>query len=144
MQHPLFGGGLGTFLLGREIAGLPLVVIHSVPIWFMAEMGVVGLAAYLVFLATLVAYAVDALPRRESLASGLLIVVGAFILMGLVHDIFFQRTFWFACGLLLVDPARAAQRRDETQSTAMEGACVPGRTRADAIAGADGVRGESR
>jgi hypothetical protein len=29
-----------------------------------------------------------------------------FVLMGLVHDIFFQRTFWFACGLLLVDAGR--------------------------------------
>src|SRR5215471_8934959 len=34
LQHPLLGGGLGAFLLARESAGLPMLVIHSVPIWF--------------------------------------------------------------------------------------------------------------
>ena len=46
LQHPVFGNGLGTFLLDRQMAGLPVVVIHSVPVWFMAEMGLVGLAGF--------------------------------------------------------------------------------------------------
>ncbi len=109
LRHPVFGGGLGTFLLERETAGLPLVVIHSVPIWFLAEMGVVGLAAYAVFIAGLAAAGIAAWRRNDAHAHGLLIAVAAFVLMGLVHDIFFQRTFWFACGLLLVDGSRRVE-----------------------------------
>jgi O-antigen ligase len=112
LRHPVFGGGLGTFLLERETAGLPLVVIHSVPVWFLAEMGLVGLAAYLAFVGSVATAGVAALARNNDLARGLLIVVTVFVLMGLVHDIFFQRTFWFACGLLLVDGAGVAPRRD--------------------------------
>ena len=118
LRHPVFGGGLGTFLLDRETAGLPLVVVHSVPIWFLAEMGLVGLAAYGFFVASLAVAGVAALRRHDGRARGLLIVVAVFVLMGLVHDIFFQRTFWFACGLLLVDPIRVAQRRAAVRSAA--------------------------
>jgi O-antigen ligase len=120
LRHPVFGGGLGTFLLDRETAGLPLVVVHSVPIWFLAEMGLVGLAAYGFFVASLAAAGVAALRRHDGHARGLLIVVAVFVLMGLVHDIFFQRTFWFACGLMLVDVARVAPRREEAHSGATE------------------------
>jgi hypothetical protein len=122
LRHPVLGGGLGTFLLERETAGLPLVVIHSVPIWFLAEMGLVGLAAYLVFVASLAAAGGAALMRNDRNARGLLIVVALFVLMGLVHDIFFQRTFWFACGLLLVDGAGVAPRREEGHPDATDDA----------------------
>ena len=107
LQHPVLGGGLGAFLHEREIAGLPLVVIHSVPIWFMAEMGLVGLAAYVGLIGSLVACGIAALWRRDRWAIGLLIIVATFVLMGLVHDVFFQRTFWFAAGLALTQvPAK--------------------------------------
>ncbi len=56
---------------------------------------------------------VTALRQHDGPARGLLIVVAVFVLMGLAHDIFFRRTFWFICGLLLVDPARLAQAREE-------------------------------
>jgi hypothetical protein len=117
LQHPVLGGGLGSFLVDRERAGLPALVIHSVPIWFMAEMGLAGLAAYVVFIASLLAAGLAALRRGVPQARGLLLVVAAFVVMSLVHDLFFQRTFWFAAALLLVDagacarasvPARAA------------------------------------
>jgi len=106
LRHPVLGGGLGTFLLERETAHLPLVVIHSVPIWFLAEMGIVGLAAYAAFIVSLAAAGVAGWWRDSVHAHGLLIAIAVFVLMGLVHDIFFQRTFWFACGLLLVDVSR--------------------------------------
>jgi hypothetical protein len=107
-QHPLLGGGLGAFLLARENAGLPALVIHSVPIWFMAEMGLVGLAAYLFFVASLVAVGLSALRRDAPYARGLLVAVAAFVVMSLVHDLFFQRTFWFLAGLVV--EARAEQK----------------------------------
>jgi hypothetical protein len=116
LQHPVVGNGLGAFLLDRANAGLPAVVIHSVPVWFMAEMGLVGLAGYVLFVASLLSYGVLALWRHHGQARGLLILVVVFILMGLVHDVFFQRTFWFAIGLLLVDGGRIARQPGQAPS----------------------------
>jgi hypothetical protein len=119
LRHPVLGGGLGTFLLEREIAGLPPVVIHSVPIWFLAEMGLVGLAAYVALIGSLSACGLAALWKRDRWASGLLIVVAAFVLMGLVHDVFFQRTFWFAAGLALTQvPANLREKRPDAPRAA--------------------------
>jgi O-antigen ligase len=102
LQHPLFGGGLGTFLHNRETAGLQAVVIHSVPVWFLAEMGLVGLAAYGFFAVSILFCGLVAMRRKDPRATGLIIAVTVFVLMGLVHDLFFQRSFWFASGLMLL------------------------------------------
>jgi hypothetical protein len=126
LQHPLLGGGLGAFLLARENAGLPALVIHSVPIWFMAEMGLVGLAAYAFFVASLLAVGLSGLRRDAPYARGLLVAVAVFVVMSLVHDLFFQRTFWFLAGLLLGEagaPARSAEPvREPASSRGMQGA----------------------
>jgi O-antigen ligase len=119
LKHPVFGNGLGAFLLEREAAGLPALVIHSVPVWFLAEMGIVGLAAYVFFVASLLYCGISALRRRPADGRGILIVVASFVLMGLVHDIFFQRTFWFACSLVLLNLERIPGR------TRHEGASQP-------------------
>jgi O-antigen ligase len=114
LEHPFFGNGLGAFLLDRETAGLPALVIHSVPIWFLAEMGVVGLAGYMFFVGSLLYCGISALPRRETDGRGLLVILTCFVLMGFVHDIFFQRTFWFACSLALLNVRPIPERpRDE-------------------------------
>jgi hypothetical protein len=109
LRHPVFGGGLGSFLLERERAGLPALVIHSVPIWFMAEMGLVGLVAYLVFVAGLAWVGVAALAHDTPHARSLVVVVAVFVVMSLVHDLFFQRPFWFVAGLLAVEAAALAR-----------------------------------
>ena len=107
LQHPVLGGGLGTFLISRDASGSPSAVIHNVPVWFMAEMGIVGLIGYLFFIASLLVCGVSAMRRRDVHAHGLLIVLAIFVLMGLVHDMFFQRTFWFVCSLMLLGSRRA-------------------------------------
>jgi O-antigen ligase len=109
LRHPVLGGGLGSFLIERERGGLPGLVIHSVPIWFMAEMGLVGLAAYLVFVGGLAWVGVAALARDVPHARSLLVVVAVFVVMSLVHDLLFQRPFWFVAGLLAVEAAALAR-----------------------------------
>jgi uncharacterized membrane protein YbhN (UPF0104 family) len=121
-QHPLLGGGLGAFLLAREAAGLPALVIHSVPIWFMAEMGLVGLAAYVFFVASLLAVGVSALRHDAPHARGLLVALAVFVVMGLVHDLFFQRAFWFVAGLLLVDARASGRSPGPVREIAVSGA----------------------
>jgi O-antigen ligase len=120
-QHPLLGGGLGAFLLARESAGLPALVIHSVPIWFMAEMGLVGLSAYVFFVGSLLAAGVSALRHDPPRARGLLVAVAVFVVMSLVHDLFFQRAFWFVAGLLLVEAGAFARSRQPALETAVAG-----------------------
>jgi O-antigen ligase len=109
LRHPVLGGGLGSFLLERERAGLPALVIHSVPIWFMAEMGLVGLVAWLVFVGGIAWVGFAALARDAPHARSLLVVVAVFVVMSLVHDLLFQRPFWFVAGLLVVEAAALAR-----------------------------------
>jgi hypothetical protein len=116
-QHPLLGGGLGSFLLARESAGLTALVIHSVPIWFLAEMGLVGLAAYVFFVGSLLAVGLSALRHDAPYARGLLVAVAVFVVMSLVHDLFFQRAFWFVAGLLFVE----ARSREPLRTPAVSG-----------------------
>jgi hypothetical protein len=124
LRHPVLGGGLGSFLLERASAGLPALVIHSVPVWFMAEMGLVGLVAYLVFVAGLAWVGISALERDVPHARSLLVVVAVFVVMSLVHDLFFQRAFWFVAGLLAVEAAAV----ERPSAAAGEVAASGGRT----------------
>jgi O-antigen ligase len=112
LKHPVFGNGLGAFLLDREAAGLPALVIHSVPVWFLAEMGVVGLAGYVFFIGSLLYCGISALPRQKAGARGLLVILASFVLMGFV-----QRTFWFACSLVLLSVGSIPGRLGRDQAT---------------------------
>jgi hypothetical protein len=116
LEHPFFGGGLGSFLLSREAAGLKSLVILSVPVWFLAEMGLVGLLAYFWFAGAITLRGVSGLREGHFYASSLLAIVVIFVLMGLVHDIFAQRTFWFAASLALVTtvPSRRSPAVSQT------------------------------
>ena len=102
LRYPLFGEGLGSFLLERHRTGLSPLVIHSVPFWFLAEMGAIGLAGYIFFIATLLSWGMARI-QGNGCARGVVICVTIFVLMGLVHDIFFQRTFWFVVGLMIAN-----------------------------------------
>lgn len=105
-QYPIFGHGLGSFLVERQRAGLSPLVIHSVPAWFLAEMGLVGLSGYVFFAAALLSWGTARI-RENTYARGVVGAVALFLLMGLVHDIFFQRTFWFGIGLMLATTRRS-------------------------------------
>jgi O-antigen ligase len=86
----------------------------------MAEMGLVGLAAYAFFVASLLAVGLSGLRRDAPYARGLLAAVAVFVVMSLVHDLFFQRAFWFVAGLLLVEagtPARSPEPVPERASS---------------------------
>ena len=65
---------------------------------------------WLVDVASLLFCAILALQLKNPQGIGLLIAVTVFVLMGLVHDLFFQRAFWFACGLMLLNAGEASAR----------------------------------
>lgn len=100
LKHPIFGGGLGAFVFAAEQKHGKFLIIHSTPLWLLAETGLVG------FLVFAVPY-VSVLHReiRESLkghadSARILLVLSllAFGVMSQVHDLMYQRAFWFLLG----------------------------------------------
>lgn len=100
---PVFGTGLGVFMAKSPEWLGHAQVIHSTPLWILAEFGLVGLAA---FGGAFFVLARGAWKGREKLpASGALIMLlCAFAVFCLAHEIFYQRLFWLMLGALLAKP----------------------------------------
>jgi O-antigen ligase len=105
LKYPFLGGGLGAYVAQRIAAGIYPQVIHNVPLWFMAEFGLIGLAAYVALIASFVIWGLSQLDRASTRhrAKAVLFAVTVFVLMGILHDIFYQRAFWFMLGLFVTD-----------------------------------------
>lgn len=100
LESPLLGAGLGVFLARSPTwFGHPLV-IHSTPLWILAEFGMVGIIIFggtaFMFLRHIVGYW-QALPVQRIT----LLLLLSFAAFSLVHEISYQRIFWLALGLLL-------------------------------------------
>jgi len=104
LSSPIFGSGLGAAIrqnLGFN--GAPLV-IHSTPIWILAEFGLVGFAVVLSLPCYLLwqtrAKLWRAIRRRclSPYHMGLLGICLVFGLFGLGHEIAYQRLFWLLIG----------------------------------------------
>ena len=100
-EYPLFGSGLGAAVHGTTANGAPLV-IHSTPIWVLAEFGLIGLitvgAVFFVMIFRMLEYYLWSFDGIFKFGLLLLIVFSVF---GLPHDIFYQRLFWFFLGVVL-------------------------------------------
>lgn len=98
LDHPLLGAGLGAYIKDHDI------VIHSVPLWLMAEMGLVGLAImaapiFMIFLTE------ARRPDKDTAGLILILIITTFAAFGLVHDILYQRGFWLMLGAALASQA---------------------------------------
>jgi O-antigen ligase len=97
MSHPIFGAGLGAYMEKVVLeTGVPLV-IHSTPLWLLAETGLVG---FFVFATLFIrAFFSEITKPAPDLASKLLVLIMvAFAIMSLVHEMLYQRTFWLLLG----------------------------------------------
>jgi uncharacterized membrane protein YbhN (UPF0104 family)/O-antigen ligase len=106
LQHPLLGHGLGAFMHRHlTTTGNPLI-IHSVPVWLLAETGLLGLLVVGGSFLAITVYAWRHLrdPGMSGWAVGLLLTLVCLAAGSVVHDFFFQRSFWFMLGLLAVLP----------------------------------------
>ena len=114
ISHPLFGAGLGAFIQSIPQSGdLPLI-IHSTPLWLLAETGIVGLLAFaipfiLMFKSEWRLWFAQG--RRHDPAGILLILtLAGFALMAQVHELLYQRAFWLILGAALASlPGRRRQ-----------------------------------
>jgi hypothetical protein len=106
LAHPLFGAGLGAYMSGQiATTGVPLV-IHSTPVWLLAETGMVGFAAFGIAAFRLF---VDSVRHRgDRTALLLMLILGAIGTMAMAHEMLYQRAFWLLLGAILAMPAGAA------------------------------------
>jgi hypothetical protein len=98
-NNPVFGAGLGAFAnlnLGEHGGRL---VIHSTPIWILAEFGLLGILVIgslpLLYLVSVFRRGWQSLQAPELFLFNILL---CFCLFGLPHDIFYQRIFWLVLG----------------------------------------------
>ena len=105
-EHPIFGAGLGAGMHSSLVNGRPLV-IHSPPVWILAEFGLVGAVG---IGAPFLSIAVYFLRRFREQGEGLygfgFLIVLVFVVFGLPHDMFYQRLFWFLLGVVLFRGAK--------------------------------------
>jgi uncharacterized membrane protein YbhN (UPF0104 family) len=103
LQSPWVGAGLGVFIEKNAVWFGHPVVIHSTPVWILAEFGIVGVAGFGWVFLVLFRYAATlkaTIPARRIL--GLLLLM--FALFSLVHEVFYQRIFWLVLGAVLASP----------------------------------------
>lgn len=102
-QTPIFGAGLGVFIAKSSAWLEHPQVVHSTPLWILSELGLVGMAVMGWIFFLLAHHATR--PRRMSPARRvLLLMIMAFAVFSLAHEIFFQRIFWFVLGAALARP----------------------------------------
>lgn len=101
LEHPVFGAGLGAYVNGYVQMG-KLLIIHSTPVWLLAETGLVGFAIVAItFIACLRHTYQGVTQERDGWHIGMMIALVCFAAGNIVHDFFFQRIFWFLLGLCM-------------------------------------------
>lgn len=99
-ESPVFGAGLGVFVAkSSSWLGHPQV-IHNTPLWVLAEFGLVGVAVMGWAFFLLARHAVR-LGKFSPARGTLLLLIFAFAVFSLAHEIFYQRIFWFVLGAVL-------------------------------------------
>jgi len=105
LTHPIFGAGLGAFMEDQIRRGTTLV-IHSTPIWLLAEFGIVGFI--LLSAPIILIFRAEILSLRHIDVAGclLILVMIAFSVMSQAHEILYQRTFWILVGAAMAMPRK--------------------------------------
>lgn len=112
-QSPFIGAGLGVFIAESPAwLGHP-TVIHSTPLWILAEFGLLGLAVLGWAGWQLVRFALSATaPGRTRggavpARAALLLLLAMFAVFSLFHEMLYQRILWLVLGALLALPGAA-------------------------------------
>jgi hypothetical protein len=109
-RNPFTGIGLGVFLhRSSAIFGFP-VVIHCTPLWLLVECGLLGVMVLAGVCWRPLGFVISRWPVRGRDTALILLLVG-FGSFSCLHEIFFQRIFWLALGLLVSLPSRPGDRQ---------------------------------
>ena len=118
LDSPIFGQGLGAYVESQAADAGTLLVHHSVPLWLMSEMGLIGLAVGIAAFGCLAlsAFRLMRNPEHRVWGSGLLMVILCWGAAAQLHDFAFQRTFWFFVALAFaISPAALGARSRRTE-----------------------------
>jgi O-antigen ligase len=107
LAHPIFGAGIGAYM-DQQIrsTGMPLV-IHSTPVWLLAETGLIGFGVFLAAAWRL--FSGEIRRRGDPAALLLLLLLCGLAVMSSVHEMLYQRGFWLLLGAVLAMPVAAAR-----------------------------------
>jgi O-antigen ligase len=101
-EHPVFGAGLGAFIRSHLTGdGRPLI-IHSTPLWLLAEMGVVGFLTFAVPCLFLLFREARGFRHADMAGRLLILSLIAFGAMSQIHELLYQRTLWLLLGAALI------------------------------------------
>lgn len=99
-ESKILGIGLGGFIArSREYFAFPMVV-HSTPVWILAEMGIFGIGCLLYGVIKFIRH-LSKFWNADFQNRALFLLLIVFAIFSLVHEMLYQRIFWFALGLLL-------------------------------------------
>ena len=96
LEHPIFGAGLGVYIAATKDAARP-VIIHSTPVWLLAEMGLIGFLAF-VIPAIRMMWTEWVRPQRDAAAKFLVLILIVFAIESSIHEMLYQRSFWLLLG----------------------------------------------
>ncbi|WP_295002613.1 lysylphosphatidylglycerol synthase domain-containing protein [uncultured Dechloromonas sp.] len=104
-SSPVWGAGLGVFLVEKEkIFGYPLQ-IHNSFLWVLAEFGLVGFAAALYGIWLFGRFLwVEKVWCRLAAGRSLALLVLSFLMFSQMHEILYQRMLWLLIGACLAVP----------------------------------------
>jgi hypothetical protein len=97
LKYPVFGAGLGAFMEAQLRETGTALVIHSTPLWLLAETGLVGFAVFAVPVFRIF-WSEGRRPHPDLASKLLLLIIVAFAVMSSVHEMLYQRTFWLLLG----------------------------------------------
>jgi hypothetical protein len=110
LSNPFFGAGLGGFYERQLTATGSQLVIHSTPVWLLAEFGLIGTLIIAVYPALNVVDWIRGTHRDRSARGVFLVgILLVFLLFGIAHEISYQRIFWLALGAAVGVAAREAR-----------------------------------
>jgi O-antigen ligase len=143
INYPIFGAGLGAYMESvlRE-SGVGLV-IHSTPLWLLAETGLVG---FLVFTIPIIRIFWSELtrPSPDAVSKLLVLMVVAFVVMSSVHEMLYQRSFWLLLGAALAclpaSMGESSARRQSGDDKPLRQAVAPENATPSAEDGTAGMR----
>ena len=102
-QSPVLGAGLGVFHAKSPMWAGHAQVIHSTPLWILAEFGLLGGVVFGWAFFLLARHAIR-FGRTQPARRILLLLLLAFAIFGLIHEMFYQRIFWLVLGAVLAQP----------------------------------------
>lgn len=102
-NHPVFGAGLGAFM-EQNIRHGGALVIHSTPLWLLAEFGALGFIAMTTPIVLIFRSEIIKWPHLDDAGRLLILTITAFAAMSLFHELLYQRAFWLLLGAAMAVP----------------------------------------